>query len=97
MTSQDERYIRIAKACLRAINQVSTSSNDREKDIQNVYKAIDEAFRKEFEGQQETLFIAEQALTAISSSTTTNLEKAKDTATLALDEIMKRQGKGIQH
>ena len=49
MPSQDnaDRYISIARACLRAINDTATDSGSREEKIQAVYQAIDDAFQSQ--------------------------------------------------
>ena len=98
MSNQDQRYIRIARACLKAINQTSASDKDKEKDIQNVYQAIDNAFRQEFSNIQRLQLIAETALTDITDlGKDANLASARKLANETLDEIASLQGKGVQH
>lgn len=55
---QDQRYIAIARACLKAINTSSESPDEREANIQRVYEAIDTAFREQMaahETEQQNL------------------------------------------
>ncbi|MCP5160616.1 MAG: hypothetical protein H7A00_02955 [Hahellaceae bacterium] len=44
---QDERYIAIARACIKAVNQIAQGTGDKEKAIESVYQAIDTAFREQ--------------------------------------------------
>src|SRR5690554_7970197 len=43
-----ERYIAIAPACLKAINETAANRRSREEKIQPVYQPIDKAFQAEF-------------------------------------------------
>lgn len=45
--NKDQRYIKIAQACLRAINSAADSKAARDEQIRAVYDAIDQAFRAE--------------------------------------------------
>lgn len=42
-----DRYISIARACLKAINDTAADAGSREEKIQAVYEAIDTAFKAE--------------------------------------------------
>lgn len=81
MPSQDnaDRYISIARACLRAINDTATDSGSREEKIQAVYQAIDEAFQAEFAEQRQAIAVMASVLERIASG---DLDD-KDAATLA--------------
>lgn len=81
MPSQDnaDRYISIARACLRAINDTATDSGSREEKIQAVYQAIDEAFQAEFAEQREAIAVMASVLERIASG---DLDD-RDAATLA--------------
>ncbi|WP_165854925.1 hypothetical protein [Marinobacter sp. JSM 1782161] len=65
--ANSERYIKIARACLRAINDAGTSSDDREQKIQQVYQAIDEAFQAELTEYQQSLAVMGSVLERIAS------------------------------
>ncbi|WP_328188278.1 hypothetical protein [Marinobacter sp. OP 3.4] len=81
MPSQDnaDRYISIARACLRAINDTATDSGSREEKIQAVYQAIDEAFQAEFAEQREAIAVMASVLERIATGDLDN----QDAATLA--------------
>ncbi|WP_020407663.1 hypothetical protein [Hahella ganghwensis] len=98
MTNKDERYIKIAKACLRALNDVSTETDDTQKNIQSVYDAIDQAFRTEFSTIEQSRYIAEQALIAIDGlSTGGTLDQARQIARAALDSMDHPESAGKPH
>lgn len=81
MPSQDnaDRYISIARACLRAINDTATDSGSREEKIQAVYQAIDDAFQAEFAEQRQAINIMASVLERIASGELGD----QDAATLA--------------
>ncbi|MFE8073203.1 hypothetical protein QQM79_19245 [Marinobacteraceae bacterium S3BR75-40.1] len=54
-STQEERYIRIARACLKAINQAATDTQSRQEQIQAVYNAIHEAFESELAPYNEEI------------------------------------------
>ncbi|WP_372965549.1 hypothetical protein [Marinobacter sp.] len=62
-----ERYIAIARACLKAINDTAANSGSREEKIQAVYQAIDEAFQKEFADYRQSIAIMATVLERIAS------------------------------
>jgi len=62
-----ERYIAIARACLKAINDAAADSKGREEKIQAVYQAIDTAFQCEFAEYRQSLAIMTTALERIAS------------------------------
>lgn len=98
MTSQDERYIRIARACLKAINQISTASGDTQKNVQEVYNAIDAAFRMEFVRIEESQQRAVAALREIKTlDPREGLEQARKIATEAINAIEHHDHSGKAH
>ncbi|WP_166260357.1 hypothetical protein [Marinobacter salicampi] len=62
-----ERYIAIAKACLKAINDTASDNGSREDKIQAVYQAIDNAFQQEFADYQQANAIMASVLERIAS------------------------------
>ncbi|MGC8121219.1 hypothetical protein [Marinobacter sp. VGCF2001] len=62
-----ERYIAIARACLKAINDTSADSGSREEKIQAVYQAIDKAFQSEFADYRQSVAIMATVLERIAS------------------------------
>ncbi|XOZ33879.1 hypothetical protein ACMDCT_01190 [Halomonadaceae bacterium KBTZ08] len=52
---QNDAYIAIARACLKAINQAADDGRDRAEQIQMVYQAIDDAFQAQLEPYQQQL------------------------------------------
>lgn len=62
-----ERYIAIARACLKAINDTAENSDTREAKIQAVYEAIDTAFQAEFADYRQSVAIMATVLERIAS------------------------------
>lgn len=62
-----ERYIAIARACLKAINDTAADSGSREDKIQAVYQAIDKAFQAEFADYRQSVAIMATVLERIAS------------------------------
>ncbi len=87
MMTKDQRYSRIAKACLRAINQTSTNAEDRAEDIRRVYEAIDAAFRQEILGLEQELTLARVSLQHIAKLEQDMLHKAPTLASDALAQM----------
>ena len=87
MPSQDnaDRYISIARACLRAINDTATDSGSREEKIQAVYQAIDDAFQAEFAEQRQAINIMASVLERIASGELGDQDAAK-LARITLDQ-----------
>ncbi len=85
-SKQDQRYIEIAKACLKALNQAATTPTDREKSIQAVYDAIDTAFGKQTAVIQRELQTANDALKQIRDNTI-NLNDAQRIAAETLESL----------
>jgi hypothetical protein len=85
-SKQDQRYIQIAKACLKALNQAASNPSDREKSIQAVYDAIDTAFNKQSAVLQRELQTATKALEQIKNNTI-NLQDAHRIATDTLENL----------
>lgn len=65
--SKDQRYIKIAQACLRAINSAADSKAGREEQIRAVYDAIDHAFKSELSVYQADIDNLSAALERIAS------------------------------
>jgi len=62
-----ERYIAIARACLKAINDSAENAGTREEKIQAVYEAIDAAFQAEFADYRQSVAIMATVLERIAS------------------------------
>jgi len=62
---QNDHYIAIARACLRAINNAATDSQDRAEQIHSVYQAIDQAFQSHMKDYQEQIRDLERILERI--------------------------------
>ncbi len=75
----DERYVQIARACLKVLNNVSPAA-DRSQQIQEVYEAIDNAIADLYKKQEQDLAVAFQALRQISE-----LQPGKDELQQAID------------
>ncbi|MEQ5837564.1 hypothetical protein [Marinobacter sp. NFXS9] len=65
--AHSERYIKIARACLKAINDSGTGGESREEKIQKVYDAIDDAFQAEFSDYRQSLAVMGSVLERIAS------------------------------
>lgn len=62
-----DRYITIARACLKAINDTAADSGTREQKIQAVYEAIDKAFQAEFSDYRQAVAVMATVLERIAS------------------------------
>ncbi len=91
-----ERYITIARACLRAINDTAENAGDREQKIQAVYQAIDTAFQAEFAEYRESVAIMATVLERIASGQLDG-EKAADLARKTLDQQPDNTRKAMMH
>ncbi|OZB19682.1 MAG: hypothetical protein B7X58_02310 [Marinobacter sp. 34-60-7] len=80
-----ERYIAIARACLKAINDTASAQGSREQKIEAVYKAIDTAFQAEFSEYRQATAIMATVLERIASGTLTT-EQAAELARKTLDQ-----------
>ena len=87
MTDQanTERYIAIARACLKAINDTATDNGSREEKIQAVYQAIDSAFQAEFSEYQQNIAIMATVLERIAAGDLT-ADKAAELARQTLEQ-----------
>lgn len=94
--SNTERYITIARACLKAINDTAKNSGDREQKIQAVYQAIDSAFQTEFADYRESVAIMATVLERIASGQLDG-EKAADLARKTLDQQPENTRKSMMH
>jgi predicted DNA-binding protein len=80
-----DRYISIARACLKAINDTAADSGTREQKIQAVYEAIDEAFQAEFTDYRQAVAVMGTVLERIASGQLDS-ESAADLARKTLDQ-----------
>lgn len=80
-----ERYIAIARACLKAINDTAKDSGDREQKIQAVYEAIDSAFQAEFADYRQSVAIMATVLERIASGELDG-QKAAELARKTIDQ-----------
>jgi len=88
MTKTDpnaDRYITIARACLKAINDTAADSGTREQKIQAVYEAIDKAFQAEFEDYRQAVAVMGTVLERIASGQLDS-EAAANLARKTLDQ-----------
>lgn len=91
-----ERYITIARACLKAINDTAKNAGDREQKIQAVYQAIDSAFQKEFADYRQSVAIMATVLERIATGELDG-EKAADLARKTLDQQPENTRKTMMH
>lgn len=68
---QNDAYIAIARACLKAINQAADDGRERAEQIQMVYQAIDDAFQAQIEPYQQQLRDCRNILQRIASGNLT--------------------------
>ncbi|HLV77204.1 MAG TPA: hypothetical protein VKY53_04675 [Marinobacter sp.] len=88
-----ERYIAIARACLKAINDTATDAGSRQDKIEAVYQAIDKAFQAEFAEYRQATAIMATVLERIATGDL-DADKAADLArkTLAQQPASTRNG-----
>ena len=91
-----ERYIAIARACLKAINDTVANSGSREEKIQAVYQAIDKAFQAEFSEYRQSVAIMATVLERIASGEL-DADKAASLARKTLDQQPAGTQSGIMH
>lgn len=91
-----ERYISIARACLKAINDTAEDAGSREQKIQAVYEAIDSAFQAEFAEYQQSVAIMSTVLERIASGQLDG-EKAADLARKTLDQQPESTRNALMH
>ena len=82
--NRDQRYISIARACLKAINDTAHTPEEREQNIQRVYDAIDEAFEQQLSEYREDLRNLTTVLERIADEGT-SADRARQIARAALD------------
>lgn len=95
-TPNAERYISIARACLKAINDTADNAGSREQKIQAVYEAIDRAFQAEFSDYRQSVAIMATVLERIASGQL-NGEKAADLARKTLDQQPQSTRNALMH
>ncbi|KEF31726.1 MAG: hypothetical protein EP339_11635 [Gammaproteobacteria bacterium] len=91
-----ERYITIARACLKAINDTAENAGSREEKIQAVYEAIDSAFQSEFADYRQSVAIMATVLERIASGQL-DAEKAAELARKTLDQQPASSGSSPMH
>lgn len=91
-----ERYIAIARACLKAINDTAANSGSREEKIQAVYQAIDKAFQAEFSEYRQSVAIMATVLERIASGEL-DADKAASLARKTLDQQPAGTQSGFMH
>ncbi|MGM0570380.1 MAG: hypothetical protein ACQET2_06625 [Pseudomonadota bacterium] len=98
MSSQDnaDRYISIARACLRAINDTATESGSRDDKIQAVYQAIDDAFQAEFAEQRQAVAVMASVLERIASGKL-SADEAATLSRITLDQHPNTSDQGQMH
>lgn len=98
MSTQDkaDRYISIARACLKAINDTAADNSSREQKIQAVYQAIDAAFEQEFADQRQAIAVMASVLERIASGEMSADEAAK-LASITLDQNPAAASHGKMH
>ncbi|PCM43360.1 hypothetical protein [Marinobacter sp. ANT_B65] len=91
-----ERYIAIARACLKAINDTTKNAGDREQKIQAVYQAIDTAFQAEFTEYRQSVAIMATVLERIASGQL-DADQAADLARKTLDQQPENTRNAMMH
>lgn len=91
-----ERYISIARACLKAINDTAENAGSREEKIQAVYEAIDRAFQAEFSDYRQSVAIMATVLERIASGQLGG-EQAADLARKTLDQQPESTRNALMH
>lgn len=89
--SKDQRYIKIAQACLRAINSAADSKAGRDEQIRAVYDAIDRAFQAELSIYQADIDNLSAVLERIASGEL-SVDEAQSLAGRALKAPERTQG-----
>ena len=91
-----DRYIAIARACLKAINDTAANAGGREQKVQAVYEAIDTAFQAEFSAQRQTAAVMVTVLERIASGELSS-DEAADLARKTLNQQPHTHGKTRMH
>lgn len=91
-----ERYIAIARACLKAINDTAANNGSREQKIQAVYDAIDTAFQEEFSDYRQSVAVMASVLERIASGQM-DAESAASLAQKTLAQQPKRTRESAIH
>ena len=92
MTKTDpnaDRYITIARACLKAINRAADDGRERAEQIQMVYQAIDEAFQEQLEPYQQQLRDYRSILERIANGSL-NVQQMRELAEAAVADSTER-------
>lgn len=84
---QSDRYIKIARACLRAINDVSRNNTSRDDSVKKVYEAIETAFAEEMSDYQHRMDVTGSVLQRIASGELSAPEMQKLARTTLRDTL----------
>ncbi|OEY65035.1 hypothetical protein [Marinobacter sp. X15-166B] len=92
-----ERYITIARACLKAINDTAADdTTSREQKINAVYEAIDTAFQAEFNDYRQSVAIMATVLERIAAGDL-SAAAAADLAKKTLNQAPRKSGDAKVH
>jgi len=91
-----ERYIAIARACLKAINDTAENTDSREQKIEAVYQAIDHAFQAELAEYRQSVAIMATVLERIASGQL-DADKAAELARKTLDQQPEATRNALMH
>lgn len=80
MSSKNQLYMRIARSCLKAINDSTSAGKSQQESIDDVYKSIDLAFKAETSALLQELEHKNNTLSQISQ-----LDPGKNTVQNAID------------
>ncbi|MBS3804229.1 MAG: hypothetical protein KGY54_06745 [Oleiphilaceae bacterium] len=87
-----DRYIAIARACLKAINETASDNGTQEEKIQAVYQAIDDAFKQEFADYRQSTEVMISVLEKIASG-----QMDATTAQSLAQKTLEQQPKSTRH
>ncbi|WP_339806855.1 hypothetical protein [uncultured Marinobacter sp.] len=91
-----DRYIAIARACLKAINDTAADNGSREQKIQAVYDAIDTAFQAEMAEQHRIIAVLSSVLERIATGEMDG-PAATTLARITLDKTPKNASQSRMH
>ena len=92
----NERYIAIARACLKAINHAAENQPERAEQIQQVYQAIDSAFEDQTRAYQQEIQNLSRVLERIAEGTASK-DQMIQLAKAALDQSNGQDEDSIIH
>ena len=92
----NERYIAIARACLKAINHAAENQAERAGQIQEVYQAIDQAFEEQTLAYQQEIENLYRVLERIAEGTASK-DQMIQLAKAALDHSNGQDSDSVIH